>query len=673
MYCYECMKEIKDGSKFCYYCGKSTQSDVQPNLLKPGTILHNQYLVGNVIGEGGFGITYVGLDLSLDMKIAIKEFYPAGFANRNNTVSNNVTLNYENEGEYFRKGVERFLREAKSIAKFHNEKGIVDVRAFFEENDTAYIIMEYLEGENLSQKLKRDGKFEAEDIFTMFLPMMNTLDKMHQENIIHRDITPDNIRILPDNTLMLMDFGSARYYTGLEKKTMSVQFKPGYAPIEQYNQNGNQGPWTDVYGLCATIYKCVTGVTPDDSLERSQNDTLQKPSELGIHIPESLENIIMYGMALRPENRCQSMSELLKITADAINAKNSSAVKAHAAAAPAAAAVIYNTKAADDEYKTMYADRTYGDSYANNGGKKNAPDDERNVGAYNQNNYKRNDYKKTAYGSRPPVYEESRPLYNDRQPVYNDRPPVYNDRPPVYNDRPPVYNDSQNKKPVGLIVLLSCIGVLIVAISVALIMLKPWQQDGPSDKNTSSDNQSQSLEAVVETGGEDQSETAKGDGKNGDTPEEKVDAATAFTNVTASSTLAPQDGYTYDAANVLKDDETCWTEAAEGYGIGEWIKLDLPARQKIYDLRIVNGYAGTEIQYNGNGKVKKIRIDFSDGQSTEVDIPVFSTSERKNITRIKLEEPIVTESVKITILSAASGSYESDGVYDNCITYIAPN
>lgn len=671
MYCYECMKEIKDGSKFCYYCGKSTQSDVQPNLLKPGTILHNQYLVGNVIGEGGFGITYVGLDLSLDMKIAIKEFYPAGFANRNNTVSNSVTLNYENEGEYFRTGVERFLREAKSIAKFHNEKGIVDVRAFFEENDTAYIIMEYLEGENLSQKLKRDGKFEAEDIFTMFLPMMNTLDKMHQENIIHRDITPDNVRILPDNTLMLMDFGSARYYTGMEKKTMSVQFKPGYAPIEQYNPNGNQGPWTDVYGLCATIYKCVTGVTPDDALERGQNDSLKKPSELGIHIPESLENIIMYGMAIRPENRCQSMSELLKITADAINSKNASAVKAPSAAAPsvaapAAAAVIYNSNAADDEYKTMYADRTYGDSYVNNGSKKNSPDNGRNGGAYNQNNFKKDDYRQPVYNNRPPVYQERRPVYNDRQPAYNDRPPVY-------NDRPPVYNNNQNKKPVGLIALLSCIGVLVVAVAVALIMIKPWQQDNTSGKNTSSENQDQSVEAVIETGGDAQSDTAKGDGENGDTPEEKVDAATAFTGATASSTLAPQEGHTYDPSNVLNDDDKCWTEDAQGYGIGEWIKLDLPARQKIYDLRIVNGYAGTEKQYNGNGKVKKIRLEFSDGQSTEVNIPVFPTNERKNITRIKLEQPIVTDSVKITILDAASGSYESNGVYDNCITYIAPN
>ena len=661
MYCYECMKEIKDGSKFCYYCGKSTQCEEQPHLLKPGTILHNQYLVGNPIGEGGFGITYVGLDLNLDMKIAIKEFYPVGFANRNNTVSNNVTLNYENEGEYFRTGVERFLQEAKSIAKFHNERGIVDVRAFFEENDTAYIIMEYLEGENLSQKLKRDGKFEAEDIFKMFLPMMNTLDKMHHENIIHRDISPDNVRILPDNTLMLMDFGSARYYTGMEKKTMSVQFKPGYAPFEQYNKKGNQGPWTDVYSLCATIYKCVTGVTPVDALERSQEDTLQRPSELGIHIPESLENIIMYGMAIRPENRCQSMSELLKITADAINSQNAPAGKA--TAAPVG---VYDSKSPDDEYKTMYADKTYGDSFANNSGNKNAPNNDRN-GAYNQNNYQRDDRRQPAFDNRPPVYES-------RRPVYDDRPPYYDDRPPYYDDRPPIYDDRKEKKPVGLIVLLCSIGVLIIAVVVALFMLRPWNKDnGGGDDPSSSANTDATIDIVVETGDNTQADVDKSDGENGDSSEENVDAAKQFTGATASSTLAPQDGYTYDAANVLKDDETCWTEAAEGYGIGEWIKLDLPERQRIYDLRIVNGYAGTEKQYNGNGKVKKLRVEFSDGQYKDVDIPVFPTAERRNITWITFDPPIVTDSVKITILDAASGTYESDGVYDNCITYIAPN
>ena len=359
MYCYECMNEIKDGSKHCGYCGKSTEINVHPHHLKPGTILHNQYLVGNSIGEGGFGITYVGKDLSLDMKIAIKEYYPSGYANRNNTVSNNVTLNYQNEGSYFQNGVEHFLREAKSIAKFHNERGIVDVRAFFEENDTAYIIMEYLDGENLSDKIRSGEKYEASEIFRLFLPMMNTLEKMHRENIIHRDISPENIRINPNGELTLMDFGSARYYSGMEKKTMSVQFKPGYAPFEQYNKNGNQGPWTDVYGLCATIYKCITGVTPVDSLERSQNDSLELPSSLGVKISEPLEKVLMYGMAIYPENRCPDMRELKSITEEALDNGTPSFTKTGANVLPVG---VVSTKAADEKYQTMFADRTYGDT-----------------------------------------------------------------------------------------------------------------------------------------------------------------------------------------------------------------------------------------------------------------------------------------------------------------------
>lgn len=357
------MNEIKENSDYCVHCGKKIHEDDFPHHLKPGTILRNQYLVGNSIGEGGFGITYIGLDLSLDIKIAIKEFYPSGYANRNNTISNKVTLNYRHEGEYFKNGREHFLQEAKSIAKFHKETSIVDVMAFFEENDTAYIIMEYLDGLNLSEKVSKNGKFDAVEIFKLFIPMMKSLDKMHKEDIIHRDISPENIRILSDGTLKLMDFGSARYFAGMEKKTMSVQFKPGYAPFEQYNKNGNQGPWTDVYGLCATIYKCITGVTPIDSLERYQNDNLKKPSELGIIIPTSLEQILMYGLAIYPDNRCKSMDELISITESALrneeivlkNQTNSSDIND-----------IYKTRLADEQYKTAVADSSFSEGFTEN-------------------------------------------------------------------------------------------------------------------------------------------------------------------------------------------------------------------------------------------------------------------------------------------------------------------
>lgn len=356
MYCYSCMRNNPDGTRICAYCGKEIKADNYPHHLKPGTVLDNKYLVGNSIGEGGFGITYVGLDTSLEMKIAIKEFYPSGYANRNNTLTNKVTLNFQNEGEYFRNGKESFLCEAKNIAKFHGEKSIVDVRAFFEENDTAYIIMEYLDGENLSEKLNTSGMFESVELFRLFLPVMRTLGKMHHESVIHRDISPENVRMVSDGTLKLMDFGSARYFAGMKKKTMSVQFKPGFAPFEQYNPKGNQGPWTDVYGLCATIYKCITGVTPADPLERCQTssgkDILKKPSELGTQISEALESVLMYGMEIYPENRCKNMEELIRITEDALIG-NKTVVGYDWSAATTGTS--YKTSASDEPYKTKFA------------------------------------------------------------------------------------------------------------------------------------------------------------------------------------------------------------------------------------------------------------------------------------------------------------------------------
>ena len=271
------MKEIASGSaqvKFCPYCGKNPNKENPPNHLPIGTELHNKYIVGNSIGEGGFGITYIGYDKTLDLRIAIKEFFPSGYANRNNTVSKNVTLNKGELSDYFNHGKESFMREAKNIAMFSSEDGIVDVRDYFTENETAYIVMEYLEGETLNDYVHKHGKFSASELFELFIPVMHSLEKMHNEGIIHR-------------------FGSARYFSSVEQKTMSIMLKPGYAPYEQYSTNGHQGPWTDVYGMCATIYKCITGVTPPDSLDRCQTDTIQKPSALNALISPGLEDVLI--------------------------------------------------------------------------------------------------------------------------------------------------------------------------------------------------------------------------------------------------------------------------------------------------------------------------------------------------------------------------------------------
>lgn len=285
--------------------------------LKPGTLLVNKYIVGNVLGEGGFGITYIGLDTTLDLVIAIKEYFPSGCANRSRDISQELYFSAESKRAFFDKGKERFLQEARNVAKFSSEKGLVNVRDYFEDNGTAYIVMEFLEGENLLSYIKKNGSISAEKIITLMLPIIDSLGRVHQAQIIHRDIAPDNIMYLSNGSLVLMDFGSARYFTN-EEKEMSVIIKQGYTPEEQYRRNGNQGPWTDVYGICATIYKCITGRTPDNAIDRIVEDTLKLPSELGVDISQALERVIMYGLAVFKERRCQSMEELSELLQKAL-------------------------------------------------------------------------------------------------------------------------------------------------------------------------------------------------------------------------------------------------------------------------------------------------------------------------------------------------------------------
>lgn len=316
------MSVLPDNAQYCENCHNRPIVQSVPHHLAAGTLLNRRYLIGKAIGEGGFGITYIALDTNLDMKVAIKEFYPKGFANRDHSVTDNVTLYYTEETEFFNNAKERFLQEAKSIAKFSGESAVVDVRDYFTANNTAYIVMEYVEGVTLAEHLKRHGIFTADDIIDRMLPLMGVLQVMHAAQIIHRDISPDNIMIIPDGSFKLMDFGSARYYQGENKHTMSVLLKPGYAPIEQYSSNGRQGPWTDVYGLCAVIYKCLTGAAPVEAMLRCQQDTLQKPTELNPAIPRALEDVLIHGLSVYPENRIQDMPTLKACVLNALSRGN---------------------------------------------------------------------------------------------------------------------------------------------------------------------------------------------------------------------------------------------------------------------------------------------------------------------------------------------------------------
>ncbi len=308
--CPNCMTEYE--GNICPHCGRA-RGDKQDNshALKPYTILSGKYLVGNVIGEGGFGITYIGFDLNLEVKIAIKEYYPNGFVTRESEVTSVVTGYTANDPERFRKWKDSFVREARNLAKFSNLPGIVHVRDFFQENNTAYIIMEYVEGETLKTYLKnRKTPMTVEEVLELMEPVIKSLSRVHDGGIIHRDISPDNIMIQEGGDIKLIDFGAAREFEAGNERSMSVLLKPGYAPEEQYRTRGEQGPWTDVYALSATIYRCITGIKPVESMERMRADELKKPSEIGVNISPETENALMTGMAVYAESRIRDMNAL---------------------------------------------------------------------------------------------------------------------------------------------------------------------------------------------------------------------------------------------------------------------------------------------------------------------------------------------------------------------------
>lgn len=281
----------------------------EPHHLRMGTRLNNRYLIQGVLGEGGFGITYVGMDEVLCQKVAVKEFFPRGAITRNNQQTNEVVSVYGTKAANFHQGEEKFLQEARTLAQFNNVAGVIRVQDFFRENGTAYIVMEYLEGITLKQYLQTYGPISVEEMQNIFAPILEALDKIHQNGVIHRDISPDNIMCLPEGEAKLMDFGAARDYTDYSAEGLSVILKMGFAPIEQYDSHGKQGPWTDIYALGATMYQCLTGRKPDDATKRSLEDTLVSPSMLGVRIAPPVEYAIMRALQIRPADRYWNLGE----------------------------------------------------------------------------------------------------------------------------------------------------------------------------------------------------------------------------------------------------------------------------------------------------------------------------------------------------------------------------
>lgn len=310
--CWACMEPLEEGQKICPKCQYQNELYyANPRCLKPGTLLNNRFYVGIVLGEGGFGVTYIGWDTILDMTVAIKEYFPANVASRYCTASltNDINIFGGRSEQEYKLGLERYIREARTLSKFHDLHGIVDIRDFFHENNTAYLVMEYLKGPTLEEHIKQYGRMKPEYVFQIMKPVMRSLEKIHQAGMVHRDISPDNI-MLSDGCIKLIDFGAARLANNDNNKSLTVVLKRGFAPEEQYRSNGKQGPWTDVYAICATIYYMLTGKKPPESIERTYEDTLQSFDELEIPVDKEKSDALMKGLAPIYQNRYQSIRDL---------------------------------------------------------------------------------------------------------------------------------------------------------------------------------------------------------------------------------------------------------------------------------------------------------------------------------------------------------------------------
>ena len=312
--CPSCLQEYNGANCACGYPEKGQNTAHQ---LPVGTILRGRYIIGKALGQGGFGITYLAWDKLMQEKVAVKEFYPGGIVFRRSAASTAVECGTEEIIPHYEYSKERFLREAGALVKFKDIPEIVDILDFAEENNTAYIVMEYVRGMDLAKYINmKGGKLSLEETFRILRPVMEALAKVHKGGIVHRDISPDNIILDPMGGAKLLDFGAVRAVEdpdvdkGLNKSTEAI-LKQGFAPIEQYNTRGNLGPWTDEYAVCATVWYCLTGTVPAEASIRVSEGI--DPDWVGIPgLPEHQQKALEKGMACRAKDRYRSLDELLE-------------------------------------------------------------------------------------------------------------------------------------------------------------------------------------------------------------------------------------------------------------------------------------------------------------------------------------------------------------------------
>ena len=317
--CFSCMEEILGEQELCPQCGQHIKTEKKESYhITPGTWLFDRYLVGISTGYHGDSIIYIGYDKILQQVVSIKEYFPLEYAVRE-ADGVNVSLYVEEFDNVYREGISGFIGEAKSLARFRDNEGITKILDVFEQNNTAYQIIEYVRGEKLTDIINERGRLAVDRTIDLLEPVALSLKKVHEAGLIHRNISPDTIIISKDGNARLIDFGAVRRTSANATRSLSVVIDPGFTPTEQYMSTGNQGAWTDVYAFAATIYKCITGITPEESIIRSKEDSLKYPSEYGVKISTNIENALMHALSIDVTERTLTIDDFL----DEIHSKES--------------------------------------------------------------------------------------------------------------------------------------------------------------------------------------------------------------------------------------------------------------------------------------------------------------------------------------------------------------
>lgn len=312
--CCNCFGTYEAVGGMCPHCGYvDGEPGKQPYYLTPGTVLTTEqgkeYIIGEVVGAGGFGIIYKAWDTRLDCVVVIKEYFPVSMVTRSVGEKSIAVFSNKREAEY-KRGLDNFWLEANIMSVFDNCENVCNTYDKFRANGTAYMVMEYLTGKTLKQyvKEKKNGLQESE-ILEIIKQVLFGLEEIHKRKAIHLDIAPDNILIMPNGKIKIIDFGAARTKE-IQKDEDELVLKPGFAPPEQYRENGKLGPWTDIYAVGATLYWLLTNEVPLESTDREKEDNMQEPAMLTMVSP-ALNNVTMRAMAVRPELRYKNSKEFI--------------------------------------------------------------------------------------------------------------------------------------------------------------------------------------------------------------------------------------------------------------------------------------------------------------------------------------------------------------------------